>query len=232
MTNFEEEVKRPDNTGIEPFSKRDVDFSKLAAKFTRGAQTLKKWREYAGYLGKKLDTVNHNLYLETEQSAAYHAEIVEQKRENQRLKAENKAIKVLMDNAKPQQALPVVPECVAGAIESIPDHYSAFEAIDLIKSKVETLPEENKDWLQVYNWLSEGIENQDTFALAFITGKYEVEKPQLFYLKNKITGYYLYHAECHSFGELLDFDIGSQFTEREINSMETGSYEQIKVESD
>ena len=84
---------------------------------------------------------------------------------------------------KPQhQALPVVPECVAGAIESIPDHYSAFEAIDLIKSKVEILTEENKDWLPVYNWLCEGIENQDIFALAFITHKYEVEKPQLFYI--------------------------------------------------
>ena len=83
---------------------------------------------------------------------------------------------------QPQQALPVVPERVAGAIESIPDHYSAFEAIDLIKSKVEVFTEENKDWLQVYNWLCEGIDNQDTFALAFITGKYEVEKPQLFYI--------------------------------------------------
>ncbi|WP_259688372.1 DUF1642 domain-containing protein, partial [Lactococcus cremoris] len=80
------------------------------------------------------------------------------------------------------QALPVVPECVAGAIESIPDHYSAFEAIDLIKSKVEVFTEENKDWLQVYNWLCEGIDNQDIFALAFITRKYEVEKPQLFYI--------------------------------------------------
>ncbi|MCM6841308.1 DUF1642 domain-containing protein [Lactococcus lactis] len=87
-----------------------------------------------------------------------------------------------LSNAKPQQALPVVPECVAGAIESIPDHYSAFEAIDLIKSKVEVFTEENKYWLQVYNWLCEGIDNQDTFALAFITGKYEVEKPQLFYI--------------------------------------------------
>ena len=83
---------------------------------------------------------------------------------------------------QPQQALPVVPERVAGAIESIPDHYSAFEAIDLIKSKVEVFTEENKDWLQVYNWLCEGIDNQDTFALAFITRKYQVEKPQLFYI--------------------------------------------------
>ena len=83
---------------------------------------------------------------------------------------------------QPQQALPVVPERVAGAIESIPDHYSAFEAIDLIKSKVEVFTEENKDWLQVYNWLCEGIDNQDTFALAFITRKYQVENPQLFYI--------------------------------------------------
>ena len=85
-----------------------------------------------------------------------------------------------------QQALPVVPECVAGAIESIPDHYSAFEAIDLIKSKVEILTEENKDWLPVYNWLCEGVENQDVFALAFITGKYQVEKPQMFEVKMPI----------------------------------------------
>ncbi|MCT1172600.1 DUF1642 domain-containing protein [Lactococcus lactis] len=126
-----------------------------------------------------------------------------------------------------QQALPVVPECVAGTIESIPDNYSAFEAFDLIKSKVETLPEENKNWLKVYNWLCEGIENQDIFALAFITRKYQVEKPQLFYLKNKITGMYLSsdgkdlyeHHKNHGF----------KFTQEDINSLDTGSYEQIEV---
>ena len=141
---------------------------------------------------------------------------------------------------QPQQALPVVPECVAGAIESIPDHYSAFEAIDLIKSKVEVFTEENKDWLQVYNWLCEGIDNQDIFALAFITRKYEVEKPQLFYLKNKLTtsylaldtntGYYEHWGE-----EIIPKLLKKQgykisFTQQEIDSMETGSYEQIEVE--
>lgn len=85
-----------------------------------------------------------------------------------------------------QQALPVVQEFVAGAIESIPDHYSAFEAISLINTKVNALPEENEDWLPVYNWLCEGIDNQDAFALAFITGEYEVEKPQLFEVKMPI----------------------------------------------
>ena len=134
-----------------------------------------------------------------------------------------------------QQSLPVVPECVAGAIESIPDHYSAFEAIDLIKSKVEVFTEENKDWLQVYNWLCEGIDNQDTFALAFITRKYEVEKPQLFYLKNKLTGFYLFKAFGGKYGEefyrsTINLTDDFKFTQQEIGSMETGSYEQIEVE--
>ena len=138
MTKFEEEVKRPKKAYIDPFSKRDVDFTGVAKKFTEAAQTLKEWKEYAFLHEDKLKLQ--------------------------------------------QQSLPVVPERVAGAIESIPDHYSAFEAIDLIKSKVEVFTEENKDWLQVYNWLCEGIDNQDTFALAFITRKYQVEKPQLFYI--------------------------------------------------
>lgn len=138
-----------------------------------------------------------------------------------------------------QQALTVVPECVAIAIESTPDDYSAFEALDLIKSKVETLTEENKDWLKVYNWLCEGIENQDIFALAFITRKYQVEKPQLFYLKNKLTtsylaldintGYYEHWGE-----EIIPKLLNKQgyktsFTKQEIDSMQTGSYEQIEV---
>lgn len=125
-----------------------------------------------------------------------------------------------------QQALPVVPECVAGAIESIPDHYSAFEAIDLIKSKVEILTEENKDWLPVYNWLCEGVENQDVFALAFITRKYQVEKPQLFYielpniygLKNKVS------VSKVENGTIVEFSNGKnyalKFTEQEIKSID------------
>lgn len=125
-----------------------------------------------------------------------------------------------------QQALSVVPECVAGAIESIPDHYSAFEAIDLIKSKVEILTEENKDWLPVYNWLCEGVENQDVFALAFITRKYQVEKPQLFYielpnvygLKNKVS------VSKVENGTIVEFSNGKnyalKFTEQEIKSID------------
>lgn len=134
-----------------------------------------------------------------------------------------------------QQALPVVPECVAVGIESLPDDYSAFEAISLINAKIHALPEENKDWLPVFNWLCEGIENQDVFALAFITRKYQVEKPQLFYLKNKLTtsylildtstGYFEHWGSTEATGRYK-----SSFTQQEIGSMETGSYELVPVE--
>ncbi|MCU5753413.1 DUF1642 domain-containing protein [Lactococcus lactis] len=139
-----------------------------------------------------------------------------------------------------QQALPVVPECVAVGIESLPDDYSAFEAISLINAKIDALPEENKDWLPVFNWLCDDIKNQDIFALAFITGKYQVEKPQLFYLKNMLTtsylaldintGYYEHWGE-----EIIPKLLKKQgyklsFTKQEIDSMETGSYELVPVE--
>ncbi|MDT2891629.1 DUF1642 domain-containing protein [Lactococcus lactis] len=134
-----------------------------------------------------------------------------------------------------QQALPVVPECVAGAIESIPDHYSVIEAIYLINAKVNALPEENEDWLPVYNWLCEGVENQDVFALAFITRKYQVEKPKLFYLKAKellVVGDYD-HVEDLWLDWNKNFTPKKQdahkFTQQEIDSMQTGSYEQIEV---
>ncbi len=135
------------------------------------------------------------------------------------------------------QALPDVPECVGVAIESLPDHCSAFEAISLIEEKIETLPVENEDWLPVYNWLCEGVENQDIFALAFITGKYQVEKPQLFYLREKNTGYYLRKTGNNEYGITPhysnDYDekyMHYKFTQQEIDSMQTGSYEQIEVE--
>ena len=163
--------------------------------------------------------------------------------EFQELKEQNEnqaeSILLILDEIKSlksqlqQQALPVVPECVAGAIESIPDHYSAFEAIDLIKSKVEVFTEENKDWLQVYNWLCEGIDNQDTFALAFITRKYEVEKPQLFYLKNKLTGMWLMRDEVdevYPYDHTFNRCHRGKFTQQEIDSMQTGSYELVPVE--
>ncbi|MDM7547957.1 DUF1642 domain-containing protein [Lactococcus lactis] len=169
MTKFEEEAIK------------EAEKSKVTAKYYADGFTASDIG-----LNIKLGRATHNFpWLEFAKNWHSDEEFQELKEQNEN---QAESILLMLDEIKSlksqlqQQALPVVPECVAGAIESIPDHYSAFEAIDLIKSKVEVFTKENKDWLQVYNWLCEGIDNQDTFALAFITRKYQVEKPQLFYI--------------------------------------------------
>ncbi len=65
------------------------------------------WKTHANKAERRINAANK--YIE------------ELERENQRLIAENVAVKTLVDNAKPQQALPVVPECVAEFIENYDD---------------------------------------------------------------------------------------------------------------
>ncbi|KSU19456.1 Phage protein [Lactococcus lactis subsp. lactis] len=214
MTKFEEEVKRPANG---PLTELNNNMQEVFSQY-------RKMRQYADYLEYELKQKNeHIIKLENENSFM--------RDERTTFDSNGNSVEPII----PQQALPVVPECVAGAIESLPEHYSAFEAISLINAKVNELPEENEDWLPVYNWLCEGIGNQNIFALAFITGKYEVEKPQLFYLKNKLTtsylildtstGYFEHWGSTEATGRYK-----SSFTQQEIGSMEIESYEQIEVE--
>ena len=120
-----------------------------------------------------------------------------------------------------QQALPVVPECVAEFITKVKkaDNNLTFA----FNSKFDECPA--KYWNEAIVWR---LNYPEEFALAFITGKYQVEKPQLFYLKNKITGMYLSsdgkdlyeHHKNHGF----------KFTQEDINSLDTGSYELVPVE--
>nr|WP_058208666.1 DUF1642 domain-containing protein [Lactococcus lactis] len=131
-----------------------------------------------------------------------------------------------------QQALPVVPEDVGEWIEHCKGMgYGLIAALTFKLSS--TMHEELS--AKILKWL-DNEENDETFALAFITGKYQVEKPQLFYLKNTLTHEYLYRKYKTSLGEQsyckgtdgkpLDYCL---FTLDEIESMNTGSYEQIEV---
>ena len=202
MKKFEEEVKRPSNAGIDPFSKRDVSFEKLSSKFTKGAQTLKEWKEYA-------------------------------------FKAEDR-IRELESQLKKQQ--PEIPEFVAEGIKSIPDHYTAFGAMLLVKEKIEITKggDINSDWLPLYNWLfsNNEINSQDLFSQAWING-YTVAKEKKYLLKHKSLVIYGDEDEETDADELYlnaegNFTIypydAKIFTQSEIDSMETGSYEQIEVE--
>ncbi|WP_339011290.1 DUF1642 domain-containing protein [Lactococcus garvieae] len=75
--------------------------------------------------------------------------------------------------------------------------------------------------------------NRNLFYKAVING-YTVAKEKRFYLKNKLTGLYLYEndnefSECEE-GSVRWAMFKTEFTQQEIDSMETGSYEQIEVE--
>ncbi|MDN6012031.1 MAG: DUF1642 domain-containing protein, partial [Lactococcus lactis] len=77
-------------------------------------------------------------------------------------------------------------------------------------------------------WISE---HQEDYMRAWLDG-FTVEKPQLFYLKNKLTGLWLMRDEVdkvYPYDHTFDIRNRDKFTQQEIDSMETGSYEQIEV---
>ncbi len=194
MTKFEEEVKRPKKAYIDPFSKRDVDFTGVAKKFTEGAQTLKEWKEYAFLLEDKLKLQ--------------------------------------------QQALPVVPDFIGKLINT----FGAPEDGKHINYSASYLEiQKELDWID---------NHQKTWLTALLIG-FRVEKPQLFYLKhidmskrNSINDLYLkkyIHADLTETGEhRLSHAMSAKgmyppkdycaFTQQEIDSMQTGSYELVPVE--
>ena len=129
-----------------------------------------------------------------------------------------------------QQALPVVPECVAGVIEK--DKQANVSISDVFEA---IFSYENHYLTEAGLWTKN---NPEKYIIARNIG-YTVEKPQLFYLKNKLTtsylaldtntGYYEHWGE-----EIIPKLLNKQgyklsFTKQEIDSMQTGSYEKIEV---
>lgn len=135
-----------------------------------------------------------------------------------------------LSNARPQQVLPVVPECVAEFIEDCKKEGDCLFGIFADATRVEhDMPD------LVYFWLGDEGNNDELFARAWLDG-YTVEKSQLFYLKNKMTRKYLRKSKHTKDDWNEDFDRAetvnnkTKFTQQEIDSMQTGSYEQIEVE--
>lgn len=147
--------------------------------------------------------------------------------EFQELKEQNEnqaeSILLMLDEIKSlksqlqQQALPVVPECVAELFNEyrLENIQRLFEfGIDDIKS--------NK-MIKALMWRDK---HPDTFSLAFITGNYQVEKPQLFYIAlPKVYGLsdstFVSKAES---GIISEFTKGKDYalklTEQEIKSID------------
>ncbi len=135
-----------------------------------------------------------------------------------------------------QQALPVVPECVAEWIEILKT--KGLKPLKNPETYGETGFTEEKLQNIVF-WISE---YQEDYMRAWLDG-YTVEKPQLFYLRDELTGQFLakdnqFKNEDRYFfwtgADPLTHSIGTAwkltFTQQEIDSMETGSYELVPVE--
>ena len=135
-----------------------------------------------------------------------------------------------------QQALPVVREDVAEWIEILKT--KGLKPLKNPETYGETGFTEEKLQNIVF-WISE---HQEDYMRAWLDG-YQVEKPQLFYLKHidfcKTDKHYDWFTIKHSDGPLNHLrvekgqkpsTIDCKFTQQEIDSMETGSYEQIEVE--
>lgn len=121
---------------------------------------------------------------------------------------------------------PEIPEFVAEFIKKYKGNWSLFGAFKNISNN-----RDNNETL--YSWVFAHARRQEMFAQAWING-YTVAKEKRFYLKNKLTGNFLM-----KWGDALSEDTvftlqeesnKGQFTQQEIDSMETGSYEQIEVE--
>ena len=141
-----------------------------------------------------------------------------------------------LSNAKPQQALPVVREDVAERIEILKT--KGLKPLKNPETYGETGFTEEKLQNIVF-WISE---HQEDYMRAWLDG-YQVEKPQLFYLKHidfcKTDKHYDWFTIKHSDGPLNHLrvekgqkpsTIDCKFTQQEIDSMETGSYELVPVE--
>ncbi|WP_101913902.1 DUF1642 domain-containing protein [Lactococcus cremoris] len=143
-----------------------------------------------------------------------------------------------LSNAKPQQALPVVPDFIGKLINT----FGAPEDGKHINYSASYLEiQKELDWID---------NHQKTWLTALLIG-FRVEKPQLFYLKhidmskrNSINDLYLkkyIHADLTETGEhRLSHAMSAKgmyppkdycaFTQQEIDSMQTGSYELVPVE--
>lgn len=143
---------------------------------------------------------------------------------DERVKLLESTVNELKSQLEKQQSK--IPEYVAKDIEDFRNTY--IETIGLLYYE-DYMSSETLDWII-------DIRNQAAFMQALSTGEYTVAKEKRFYLKNKLTGMYLYKVDNIAFGEASDRygieDFGGEFhfMQQEIDSMETGSYEQIEVE--
>ena len=132
-------------------------------------------------------------------------------------------LKEYSEKQKPE--LPEVPQFVAEWIKKL--KHKKREPLENPITFGESLPGlTDKDLEKAFNWIRA---NQETYMVAWLNG-YTVAKEKRFYLKNKLTGGYIEQDCYNGTRETYNLHDRTAFTQQEIDSMETGSYEQIEVE--
>ncbi|WP_170275157.1 DUF1642 domain-containing protein [Lactococcus lactis] len=210
MTKFEEEVKRPANG---PLTELNNNMQEVFSQYRK----MRQYADYLEYESKQKD--ERILKLENENSFM--------RDERTTFDSNGMAVEPKLQ----QQALPVVPECVAEFIEDCKKEGDCLFGVFADATRVEhDMPD------LVYFWLGDEGNNDELFARAWLDG-YTVEKPQLFYLREKNTNYYLRKTGNNEYGITPhysnDYDekyMHYKFTKQEIDSMQTGSYEIVPVE--
>lgn len=213
MTKFEEEVKRP-VIGIGQSSIKPA-LGKAVEFYT---DKVKEYHNAFSDMNKYIDVIENALEKKDEEIADLKSQLQ-------------------------QQALPVVPECVAKTVELLKKNpESSWSKL------YSSLGEEGVTWLNEFQHKDErfgfGGLNSKLFVLFHLAiNGYTVEKPQLFYFKHIDMS--KADKECDYFAQIRNdrFEhesvqnntlpgvevVGVRFTQAEIDSMQIGSYEQIPV---
>ena len=215
MTKFEEELKRPANG---PLTELNNNMQEVFSQYRK----MRQYADYLEYESKQKD--ERILKLENENSFM--------RDERTTFDSNGMAVEPKLQ----QQALPVVPEFIAEWIEILKT--KGLKPLKNPETYGETGFTEEKLQNIVF-WISE---HQEDYMRAWLDG-YQVEKPQLFYLRDELTGQFL--AKDNQFkdkdryffwtgADPLTHSIGTAwkltFTQQEIDSMQTGSYELVPVE--
>ncbi|WP_307984607.1 DUF1642 domain-containing protein [uncultured Lactococcus sp.] len=178
---------------------------------------MRKYKEYIGYLEQELEK-SRDLECQANNQASY--EYILKCEVETLLKEKQEQIVALKSRLDSQQ--PELPDFVAKDIEEFRKH---IETVGLLYYE-DFMSHETLDWII-------DIRNHAAFMQALSTGEYKVSKEKRFYLKNKLTGLYLCESKKGFFEQenpTLELTRRCDFSQQEIDNMDTGSYEQIEVE--
>ena len=149
---------------------------------------------------------------------------------NENLIDDNKKLVKKIADLKAQlehQDLPVVKDFVAKWIEYIKEKDNNARGL---LTDLDNMPDDVTEWL----FAQENDDNINLILRAWLDG-YTVEKPQMFYLRNKLTGMYLYYSEAtnlYSDSDIVGYletyyEAKAKFTQKEIDGMDVQSYEKL-----